>query len=285
MAVQNRTDETIARLASRWHGVVTRQRLLAAGISRHEIASRVERGSLIVVYPGVYRVGHRAPSVEATYMAAVLACSEGAQLMGRAAAHLYGLIKGEPPPPVVRTRTERRIDGIETHRARRNTPRGTEWRGIPITTVPATLVDIAPSMPVNDLARACHEAQVRFPIHPAAFPPRLPTNLRAILHGDIPVTLSELEATFLDILRAENPPLPITNRPAGTKRVDCRWPDHHFTVELDSYRFHHTRHAWEQDRKREREAHARGDQHRRYTYGDVFEDPHQMLRELHELLA
>ena len=38
-------------------------------------------------------------------------------------------------------------------------------------------------------------------------------------------------------------PLPLTNRPAGTKRVDCRWPDHGLTVELDSYRFHNSRHS------------------------------------------
>ncbi|MBA3839026.1 MAG: hypothetical protein H0X55_01815, partial [Thermoleophilaceae bacterium] len=40
------------------------------------------------------------------------------------------------------------------------------------------------------------------------------------------------------------------NRPAGGRRVDCRWPAHPVTVELDSYRFHHSRHAWEQDRRR-----------------------------------
>src|SRR5207247_2961603 len=35
---------------------------------------------------------------------------------------------------------------------------------------------------------------------------------------------------------------------------------------LDSYRFHHSRHAWEQDRRRDREARARGDELRRYTW-------------------
>ena len=55
-------------------------------------------------------------------------------------------------------------------------------------------------------------------------------------------------------------------------------------VELDSYRFHHSRHAWELDRRREREARARGDEFRRYTYGDVFERPRLMLRQLRELL-
>jgi hypothetical protein len=80
-------------------------------------------------------------------------------------------------------------------------------------------------------------------------------------------------------------PLPVTNRPAGGRRVDCRWPDRRLTVELDSYTYHRSRHAWEQDRRREREAYARGDEFRRYTYGGVFERPARMLAELRSLLA
>jgi hypothetical protein len=55
-------------------------------------------------------------------------------------------------------------------------------------------------------------------------------------------------------------------------------------VELDSYRYHSSRHAWEQDRRREREARARGDEFRRYTYGDVFDEPSLMLAEVTQLL-
>jgi len=65
--------------------------------------------------------------------------------------------------------------------------------------------------------------------------------------------------------------------------VDCRWPERRLTVELDSYRYHSSRHAWEQDRHRERQARARGDEFRRYTYDDV-EHPPLMLRELSSLL-
>jgi hypothetical protein len=67
--------------------------------------------------------------------------------------------------------------------------------------------------------------------------------------------------------------------------VDCRWPEHRLTVELDSYRYHRSRYAWEQDRRREREAYARGDGFRRYAYGDVFDDPEAMLAELRALLG
>jgi very-short-patch-repair endonuclease len=109
-------------------------------------------------------------------------------------------------------------------------------------------------------------------------------NLRAVVHGDEPVTLSRLERAFFELLREHGLPLPQTNKPAGGRRVDCRWPERRLTVELDSYRFHHSRHAWEQDRQREREARARGDEFRRYTYGDVFGDQRYVVTELRSLL-
>ena len=109
--------------------------------------------------------------------------------------------------------------------------------------------------------------------------------LRLVLHGDAPVLLSKLEKRFRNLLKDHGLPLPLTNRPAGAHYVDCRWPHHRLTVELDSYTFHNSRHAFENDHRRERDAYARGDQFRRYTYGDVFERPETVLRELIPLLT
>ncbi len=109
-------------------------------------------------------------------------------------------------------------------------------------------------------------------------------NLRQVLGGEVKVTLSALERRFLSLIASAGLPAPVTNKPAEGRRVDCRWPVHRLTVELDSYRFHSSRHAWERDRRREREAYARGDDFRRYTYGDVVEQPRQMLTELAALL-
>jgi very-short-patch-repair endonuclease len=284
----------MARVAGAAFGVVTRVELLDAGVTRDEIAYRLEIGALIPEYPGVYRVGHRAPSIEATYIAAVRACGDRALLSGRAAGFVFALLKGTAPPPEVLTPTERRVKGVKTRRARSIDPRdATKWRGIPITTIARTLVDLAAVLDSGDLARACHEAGVRHHITPAQVGAVLARRrnspgarkLRRILHGDVPVTLSVLERGFLALLRERGLPLPQTNRPAGGRRVDCRWPEHRLTVELDSYQFHSSRHAWEQDRHREREARARGDEFRRYTYGDVFEDPRYMLTELTKLLG
>jgi len=280
----------VAKLATRSHGVVTRGQLLAAGITLAEIRQRLAIGALQREHWGVYRVGHRAPSVEARYLAAVWACGDAAVLSGRAAAHLWGILKGAAPPPEVTAPGEHRIEGVTTHRAR--SIERTTHRGIPVTTVPRTLVDLASHLSLDALARACHEAGVKYDTTPsqveAVLAKRPKTKgaakLRAVLRGDMPVTLSELERQFQRRLKEAGLPLPKTNKPAHGRRVDCRWPDLRLTVELDSYRYHHSRHAWEQDRRREREARARGDEFRRYTYGDVVERPRLMLAELRALL-
>ena len=287
-------DRVIARLASGAHGHVTRAQLLRARVTASQIRQRLRKGVLFVEYPGVYRVGHRAPSFDARYMAAVLACGDGALLSGQAAAHLLGILKGPAPPPEVTAPGPRRAKGVRTRRSPRMDSRdATIWRGIPVTTVPRTLLDLAGVLSEEALARACHEAGVRHGTTPAqveavlARRPNSPgaAKLRAVLRGDVRVTLSKLERKFLERLRRAGLPLPDTNRRAGSHRVDCRWPELGVTVELDSYTYHRSRHSWEQDRRREREAYARGDEFRRYTWGDVFEEPKLMLAELRALLA
>src|SRR4029079_5194577 len=105
-------QRVLGDVASRQHGVVSRSQLLRAGVTVEEIRRRVRSGVLLPVHRGVYRVGHCAPSLEARYMAAVLAGGDEAHLSGRAAAHLFGLLKGRPPQPAVSTPLKRRIDGV-----------------------------------------------------------------------------------------------------------------------------------------------------------------------------
>lgn len=284
----------MATLASRSHGVAGRRELLQLGVTRAEIKQRIRIGALIPIHPGVYRVGHQAPSMEARYLAAVKACGENALLAGRAAAHLFGILKGSAPEPEVITKNQRRVAGVATRRCGSIRPEDvTRWREIPITTIPRTLVDLAPRIPPAVLARVFHEASVRHQITPESVERILARRhnwpgarkLRRVLWGHEPVSLSKLESAFLARVDTAGLPPPETNCLVDGRRVDCRWPEHRLTIELDSYRYHRTRHAWEQDRGREREARARGDEFRRYTYDDVMEDPGPMLRDLRALLS
>src|SRR5438067_13835909 len=98
----------MARWAKRQHGLVTRVQLLRAGLTSKQVEHRVRIGALIPVHRCVYRVGHAAPRVLATYLAAVLACGTRATLSGLAAAWHLRLIDGRAPVPEVSARGQRR---------------------------------------------------------------------------------------------------------------------------------------------------------------------------------
>jgi very-short-patch-repair endonuclease len=159
------------------------------------------------------------------------------------------------------------------------------WRRVPVTSPARTMVDLASVLSLDALARAFHEAGIRHGTTPDQVEAVLErrrnsrgaAKLRRVVSGDEPVTLSVLERRFLRLLRDHGLPLPQTNRPAGGRYVDCRWPEYRLTVELDGYRYHRSRHAWELDRRREREA-------RRFTYADV-DQPTALLTELRQSMV
>jgi hypothetical protein len=85
-------EQVIGALAQTQHGVVSRQQLLALGVGRRVIDLRVKRGYLHEFHRGVYVVGVRRISRKGRWMAAVLACGDGAVLSHRAAASLWRLM-------------------------------------------------------------------------------------------------------------------------------------------------------------------------------------------------
>jgi hypothetical protein len=225
--------DTAARLAARQHGRVSWQQLVDEGVHRHAIQRWLADGRLHRVHHGVYAVGHRGRSPQADYAAAVLACGAGAVISHRAAAHLLRLLPGAAPPPevTVPSTAGRSRAGIVIHRVRALPVADTAaLQTIPITTVPRTLLDLAPRLAPALLARACHQAWVR---HDCA-PPMVEDlhrpqpgkkgagKLRRALAAD--VTLSELEDGFLALLRRERLPLPRTNVDRHDDKVDCHWP-------------------------------------------------------------
>src|SRR3954467_1711036 len=98
-------DGRVARIAVRQHGVVTLRQLEEAGVTREATYKRARRGRLHRLHRGVYAVGHRAPSHHARWMAAVLACGEGAVLSHGSAAALWNLLNPPGGPTHVPTPT------------------------------------------------------------------------------------------------------------------------------------------------------------------------------------
>src|SRR4051794_33955957 len=86
-------DARVAAVAYRQHGVATRRQLEAVGLDSKAITRRARKGQLHRLYRGVDAVGHRAPSWHGRWMAAVLACGEGAVLSHHSAAGLWELLR------------------------------------------------------------------------------------------------------------------------------------------------------------------------------------------------
>jgi hypothetical protein len=275
--------DRVAWIARGQHGRVTRTQLIAAGLDADRMKRWIAAGRLRRVHRGVYAVGHEAPSVHADYMAAVLASGGGAVLSHGSAAHLLRLIAGSPPRPEVTIPVSagRTRPGVVVHRSILHPLDVSKLDGIPITTVPRILLDLAPTLTSAQLTRACHEAWVRHDCGRdtveacIARNPRKPgvAKLRRALGYD--VTLSVLEDGFLDLLKRNGLPLPRTNIDHLGDKVDCHWPHLDLTVELLSYRYHATRRAFEDDVARRRRP-----GHVAYTYGDVFERGAATIAEL-----
>lgn len=287
-------SSTIARaaaIARGQHGLVTREQLRAASVSSSAIGRWLEKGLLHRVHPGVYRLGHKAPAREASCLAAVLAAGENTAVCRFAAAHLYEALR-HPPAVEITAPVDVRLRGVITRRLAPLSPGDVRThRGIPVTSPARTIVDLAGAADRATLAEISHHLGVRFGLTAdevfAAMARRGRVNgagkLRAIYRGDAEVLLSRLERRFVRLLRRAALPLPVTNRKAGSFYVDCRWPG--VTVELLGFRFHASRHAWTRDQRRAREAYARGDDFRTYTWDDVDRTPEVVLAELTPLLA
>jgi hypothetical protein len=137
-----------------------------------------------------------------------------------------------------------------------------ERRGIPVTSVPRTLLDMAGRRrqlpPIDRLLhraaelelldrRKVEELLARTMGHPGH--PRLREALR-IYQPRVRVTRSGLERRFLALLEAANIPLPATNFNVGAYELDCYWAAERFGVELDVYGTHGSPLAFERDRER-----------------------------------
>lgn len=279
----------VAAKASTQHGRITTRQLRAAGIDAQRTRRWVVEGRLHRLHRGVYAVGHDAPSVLGDYMAAVLACAGGSALSHLANAHVLRLVRGDPPPPEVTVPTLNglRRPGIVVHRVSSlHRLDLSEFEGIPVTTAPRTLLDLAPRLTPAKLARACHEAWVHHRTPPARIEEcilRNPTKpgaakLRAALGSD--ATLSALEDGFIELLRRHRLPMPRTNVDRRGDKVDCHWPELGLTVELLSYRFHASRQAFETDVARRRRSN-----HVAFTWGDVFERGSRTIAELTEAMT
>jgi very-short-patch-repair endonuclease len=288
-------DASIAKVAGRQHGVVSRDQLRELGLGKDSIDRRLSAGRLIPLHRGVYAVGHRNRSWESIWMAAVLAGGEGALLAGRAAGAAWGIRRSEGRPEVAIPRQRRARGGIVFHRSRVPADERTVHDDIPITTVPRTILDLATVLDVRAVERAINEAEIRrlwdeLSLHDLIhrYRGRPGTrNVRAALHkrsAGVTVTRSDLEELFIVFADTFSLRRPETNVYIEGFEVDCVWRAERVIVELDSWEIHRTRAAFERDREKSRILQAAGWRCVPVTYLQLKHASGEVARDVRRLL-
>ena len=257
-------DRAVGEIAARQYGVIARHQLGELGLSEHAVESRLRSGRLLLLHRGFYAVGHSCLSARAHWMAAVLACGEGAVLSHRSAAALWGLraTDGKLVDVTAPTLGRRSHLGLAVHTARSLRPQDRATvDGIPVTSLARTLLDVASLLNARQLERA-FEAGERLRIldmrelHELAARSHGHHGLKAFRgliddHDPVPETRSDLERDFVDFCADHGLPRPVFNVAVEGFMVDALWPSQCLVAELDSWGFHATRTAFESDRARD----------------------------------
>jgi very-short-patch-repair endonuclease len=283
-------------LARRQHGVVTRRDLLALGFSSSAIRHRTESGRLRRLWHGVYAVGWTPLTPEGRWMAAVLACGEGAALSHGSAAALWGIGReGELIDVMVRSRGRVRQPGIRIHR-RPTVPERSIFRrgGIPVTSPAQTLVDLATELKPRRLERAVNEADKLDLIDPEALRDALDgfgampgaKALRTMLdRHTFRLSDSDLEIFFRPLALAAGFPLPLSKQWVLGYEVDFWFPDHGLVVETDGLRYHRTPAQQARAARRDQKHTAAGLRVVRFTHWQIRYEPDDVIDILRRIRA
>lgn len=291
-------DRAVARLAQRQHGVVARRQLLEIGLGRVAIVERLQHGQLHEVHRGVYVVGSPRICRKGRWLAAVLACGDGALLSHQSAARLWNLLPVATEWVEVTGVGRRRRDGIVSHRSVVPDDERMLKDGIRVTSPFRTIFDLAAVAPMREVERAFHEAEVRevrdrvsLPMLLERYPGRRGARkVRALLEaGEVEtITRNDFEEAFLALVDAHGLLRPRMNADLAIRgrffEIDALWQEHCLAVELDSRSIHGTRKRFESDRLRDRILVAEGWRTMRITWWQLRDEPEQIAADLRSAL-
>jgi very-short-patch-repair endonuclease len=234
-------------------------------------------------------------------MAAVLAAGSEAFLSHWSAAALWMIRPNSRSLiDVTMAHKSRSWEGIKRHHKALPADEVTVKDGIPVTSVPRTIFDLAATEDVDVIAAMLREAEHRnlwdrlsLPDLVERYPGRRGVKkvrlaLRRVTEEPSGRKRSKLEERFAPFIRRCRLPMPRFNDwiLLGAKRyqVDCHWPGTGRIVELDGWDGHHTRSAFQDDRERDRRLTAAGYTVTRLTWNQLRDEPEAIAADLRMLL-
>jgi very-short-patch-repair endonuclease len=262
----------------------------------------MEAGRLHRVHAGVYSVGHRVIPREGRWMAAVLASGPEAVLSHWSAAALWMIRPNSRSIIDITTpRKSRSWKGIQRHYSPLPADETTIEEGIPVTTVPRTILDLAATESTDVVENLLRESEylqlsdrLSLPVLLERYPGKRGTRkvsiaLERLREEPEGRKRSHLEERFVPFLRRHHLPLPRFNDRivlgANRYTVDCHWPEVRQIVELDGWQGHGTRTAFREDRARDRRLLAAGYSVTHITWNQLDDEPEAVAADLRVLLA
>jgi very-short-patch-repair endonuclease len=298
--VSGSRDARIAAIAEHQRGRVSRRQLLVGGLSKSQIHHLTATDRLFRMHAGVYAVGHPGEVPLGRETAALLAARDNAVLSHASAAPLWGIDAIDPDPDLVHLLVDARADtrrsGIRAHRSRTLRPVDRRVRmGLPVCAPARMLLDLAADVGDRVLERAVDQALILAVVtHREILDVVSRTGghrgIRALRdlaedHPGATFTRSEAEERLLALIRAGGLPEPCVNARIDDEEVDFLWPQAKLVVEVDGYRFHSTRAAFERDRLRDARLHAKGFEVMRITWRRLERDRLALLVDIASALA
>jgi very-short-patch-repair endonuclease len=284
-------DARLAKLAERQHGVVSRGQLLELGLGKSAIGDWVMRGRLHGVHRGVYAVRYPTLTRNGRFMAAVLACGEGAALSHFSAAVLWGMLNEWGGAIHVTSDARRRRPGLVVHEASLGGGEVLKRAGIPVTAPARTLIDLADLAPRRTLERAIDEAEY-LRLDCTGLAPRHGRRGNGTLSSVLAVhrpgstrTRSELEEMFIRLCDQHGLPRPEVNVHIEGYECDFVWRDQRLIVETDGAAAHSGERRRVRDLERDAELAAAGWRVIRITYERLLREPERIADQVGRALT
>lgn len=294
-------DRLVAEVSARQGGAIRLDQALDCGLSRAQVKNRLATGQWSSLAKGCYLVAEMT-NLHDRLRAAITALP-GAVVSHEAAAGLHGLnyVNGGVASVLVHSQATHRFTSVVVRRCHDLEEEHVEQlEGLPRTTVPRTIVDLAGVLTEKNTAAVLDDAvsarlttivAVQVVLTMVGRRGRPGTaNLRRILEAraDLPVHGSPLERLGNQILldgRFPEPQLEYSIPWDPPRRFDAAFPDHRLAVEWDSRRWHTQPAAFDRDRDRDRQAIVNGWRVLRFTWSDVTETPEKVARYVLDALA
>lgn len=282
-------DAQVAELAGRQHNRISRSQLLRLGLSDHAIAHRVAAGRLVILEQGVFAVAPVDPDDDMGLWMGATLTAPGTALCRRSAAAAWGCWnRRRPLETVIRPGNggPRRHGGLLVYRSPTLAGEITEHEGIRLTTMPRTLLDVAPTTDPRTFAWMVREAvrlgRTTVPALGDAlgrYRGRRGTRKLGVTiarYTGLPLerARSGAEVRAMELLRDGGRPMPRLNAKVAGEEADLSWPTLRLIVEIDGAPFHLD--VGEDARKQAAWERA-GWAVRRLPSDDVYERPDRLL--------